>query len=177
MAEINYNINDELSDDQKEKLVMILDSFNDIFATDTLQYDPTPLIEHRIDFFDESSVAYTRPYRMSIKEQEILEKKAQELLKAGMIQSSISPFNSPVLLIKKPNGGYRLVCDMRKVNKLTKPYAYCLPRIDTTIDELSNQKWFTSIVHVMDSGPYLFVSRTERKQLFLPLEDPMNGQS
>ena len=140
-----YHTNPDLTNEQRFKLETLLESYDDVFANGLLNMEPTPMIEHAIPFTDENQVVHIRPYKMSAKESEILEQKAKDLLIAGIIKPSISPFNNPVLLIKKPSGDYRLVVDLRRINKLTRKQTYPIPRIDSTIDELSGQTWFTSI--------------------------------
>ena len=56
---------------------------------------------------------------------------------ARVIEKSSSPWNAPVLLVKKPDGTWRFY---RKLNTLTKKYCYHIPRIDETIDKLGKAK-------------------------------------
>ena len=144
-SENNYHVNEKLTKEEKDQLEKLLENYTDIFAHGYQNMPATNIIQHSIPFFDESAVVSVRPYRLSPKEAEILETKASELLKAGFIRPSTSAFSNPVLLLRKPNGDYRFVEDFRRVNKLTRKDTYAMPRIDSTIDELSGQTWFTSI--------------------------------
>ena len=42
----------------------------------------------------------------------------QELLHNGLIVPTSSPFAAPLLLVKKPDGGYRICIDYRKLSVL-----------------------------------------------------------
>jgi hypothetical protein len=74
-----------------------------------------------------------------------MEKQVAELLKNGMIQASTSLFASPVLLVKKKNGDWRLCVDYRMLNAYTVKDKFPLPVIDEFMDELVGAKWFTSL--------------------------------
>ncbi|ERE84747.1 HERV-K-7p22.1 provirus ancestral Pol protein [Cricetulus griseus] len=62
---------------------------------------------------------------------EALEKLVQEQLEAGHIQESTSPWNSPVFVIKKKSGKWRMLTDLRAINKdsLGKHLVFCALRI------------------------------------------------
>jgi hypothetical protein len=68
-----------------------------------------------------------------------------ELLEKGLIRPSVSPFGSPVIFVRKPNGELRLCIDYRAVNKLTVRNRYPLPRIDDLLDQLKGAKCFSSM--------------------------------
>ena len=82
-----------------------------------------------------------RNYRMIESEKVESNKQLTELLEKGLINPSVSPFGSPVMLVRKPNGEMRLVCDFIFVNRLmTVRNKYPLPRIDDSLDQLSGAK-------------------------------------
>jgi hypothetical protein len=68
----------------------------------------------------------------------------KEMLEAGIISKSRSPWASPVVLAPKANGKLRFCVDLRKVNEVTAKEIYPLPRIDDTLESLEGAKYFTA---------------------------------
>ena len=69
----------------------------------------------------------------------------QEMLANDVIQPSNSPWASPIVLVTKSDGSMRFCVDYRKLNAATRKDAYPLPRIDDTLDNLRNSKWFSTL--------------------------------
>jgi len=80
---------------------------------------------------------------------EIKYKAAQELvqdyLNRGILRHSRSPYSNPVVIVPKPDGRFRLVSDLRELNKITKPDAYPLPLIADLFLKVSKGKVFALI--------------------------------
>jgi hypothetical protein len=64
---------------------------------------------------------------------------------AGVITESNSPWSSPVVLVKKPDGSWRYCIDYRKLNAVTKKDSYPLPLISEVLDRLQGAVWFSSL--------------------------------
>lgn len=67
----------------------------------------------------------------------------QELLAAGIIKESCSPYASPIVIARKKNGKVRMCIDYRTLNAQTLPDQYTLPRIDDVLACLTGSRWFS----------------------------------
>ncbi|OUT23747.1 hypothetical protein CAS74_000116 [Pichia kudriavzevii] len=96
-------------------------------------YDGVDGIRKKIheEFRDVST--YRRQYKLSYSEKQELNKQVDELLKQGFIKPSSSPFNSPVLFVKKKDGSMRMCVDYRLLNNNTVKDKFPIPRIDELI--------------------------------------------
>ena len=68
-----------------------------------------------------------------------------EMLKNGIIRPSNSPWNAPVILVKKKDNTLRFVCDFRSLNDITVRDTYPLPRINEVIDRMDGTLLWTTL--------------------------------
>ena len=80
------------------------------------------------------------PYRVNPEKQVVLQQEVEYMLKNDLIEWSHSAWSSPCVLVPKPDKTYRFCTDFRKVNALTKPDSYTLPRIKDCIDRIGHFK-------------------------------------
>ena len=68
-----------------------------------------------------------------------------EMLDQGIIQPSVSPWSSPIVLVPKKDGSSRFCVDYRRLNSGSRKDVYLLPRIDDILDTLGQTKFFSSL--------------------------------
>lgn len=62
-----------------------------------------------------------------------------------MVEPADSAWSSPVVLVRKKDGKWRLCVDYRKLNAVTRRDAYPLPRIDDSLDALAGSLFFSTL--------------------------------
>lgn len=75
--------------------------------------------DHSIELIPGSNPFNLRPYRYSFEQKNAIEEIVAEMLKAQTVTTSVSPFASPVLLVKKKDSSWRLCMDYRRLNEIT----------------------------------------------------------
>ena len=82
-------------------------------------YHPRRDVDHQIELLPGSSPPSRPTFRLSAVELAELKKQLDELLAAGFIQPSKSPFGAPILFVKKKDGTMRMCVDYRALNNIT----------------------------------------------------------
>lgn len=104
----------------------------------------TTIVQHEINTGDAKPIRQA-PRRLPFHQRQTVRELVADMLDRGVVESSKSPWSSPIVLVKKKDGTTRFCVDFRKVNNLTKKDAHPLPRIDDTLDALGGAQWFTTL--------------------------------
>lgn len=101
--------------------------------------------DHTIPLLPNALPVNVRPYRYPHAQKMEIEAQVSKLLANGWIQPSTSPFSSPVLLLKKKDGSWRMCVDYRALNALTVKDRFPLPTIEELLDELGSARVFSKL--------------------------------
>jgi hypothetical protein len=84
-------------------------------------------------------------YRHPFSQKNEIEKMVHELLNEGVICPSTSPYSSPVVMVLKKEGSWRICPEFCALNKLTIKDKFPIPVIDYLLGELSGAQFFTKM--------------------------------
>lgn len=104
----------------------------------------TSLVEHRIESRTATPVKLP-PYRILYAYRDSVDKELQEILDTGIIEPSRSAWASPIVTVKNKDGNIRLCLDYQRLNSVTTPDTYPMPRIDELIHRLGTSKYITTL--------------------------------
>ena len=121
-----------LSGNKRAELMFLIQEFPMLFSDTPTR---THLLEHDIDV-GESLPLRQRFYRVSQQKKKHIDKEVAYLLENGLAEPSSSAWASPCLLVGKPDGTSRFCTDYRKLNAVTKPDSFPLPRIEDLVDQV-----------------------------------------
>eukprot|EP00253_Pinus_taeda_P023379 PITA_23379 len=140
------NINKNLEKSQQEELTKILQKKFTAFAweyNDMKGIDPKTCIHHI--YIEENSRPIIQPRRrMNPNLREIVKEELQKLLNVNFIYPiSDSRWVSPLVIVPKKNGKWRLCIDYKELNKETLKDHFPLPFIDQVLDTLVGKRYFS----------------------------------
>ncbi|GJY63672.1 retrotransposon-related protein [Tanacetum coccineum] len=122
-------------DTQSIELQTLLEEYADVFE------EPKTLPPHRsfdrqIPLKEGEVNVNIRPYRYPPAQKDVIKTMVKELLDSGVIRHSHSPFSSPIVMVKKKDGSWRMCIDYIQLNKFTVKDKFPIPVIEELIDEL-----------------------------------------
>ena len=129
---------EELAQKQAQELQAVLKQFGDIICETTGKAHDA---DHGIDTGEHTPIRSV-PYQLAPAWKEQLCVEVLSLLEQGIVRPSLSPWSSPMVPVRRPDGSVRLCIDFRKVNSITAPDPYAMPLIDDLIDQLREAIFF-----------------------------------
>lgn len=134
-------INENLERTQVERLKSLLYEYREGFTDIPGE---TNLVEHEINLTTDE-VIRTKAYPIPHALKQVMRSEIKDMLASGIIEPCNSPYNSPILLIKKADGSPRFTFDGRGINRITVFDTEPLPNMATLFDELHSAVYLSSI--------------------------------
>ena len=126
---------------QRQRLYNVLQENSGVFGSSIADLNSIPIVKQYIATGNAKPIKQ-RVYPTSHHHHKEIEKQGKEILKNGIIKHSITPWTSPVVLVRKADKTLRLCIDYRNPNKTTIKDSNPLPHIQDTLDTLCGNTLF-----------------------------------
>ncbi|CAG2208744.1 unnamed protein product [Mytilus edulis] len=132
-----------LSETQTLQFQRLLQKHSNAFAKSKYDLCCTDVIQHTINTGNVVPVKQN-PRLLPVAMQEEADRELSEMLDAGVLGPSMSPWAAPVVLFRKKDGSVRYCIDFRKITSLKKRDSYPLPCTQDCLEALHGS-WFSTI--------------------------------
>lgn len=141
---------DHLTAEQRKVFEEFAAEFSQVFKLDGDPLEKTNALELQIPLTSPDPI-YVKQYRLAKHHLKAAIETVNEWERAGIVEPTISAFNSPLVVVEKglrnPDNSirYRICCDLRGINKrLVKSY-YNLPKIQDIVDEIPKTRFYSCL--------------------------------
>ena len=133
-----------LTEAQRKQMCGLVYKNKDVFVGPDGKLGLTKVVKHSITLNDNVPIK-CRPYRAPLTQRKIIEEELDRMLDAGLIESSDSPYASPVVLVTKKDGSPRFCVDYRGLNAKSVKNSWPIPNINDCLDCLSGGRYFSTL--------------------------------
>ena len=120
------------------------------------------MVQHEIEIKKDATPKQDY-HRLSLGLEERVNNEFKELLDKGIIRASDSPWNAPIVVVKKPNSNDLRICiNYKKLNNVTIKPTYYIPDANQIFDSLHGAKYFSTLD--LSSAYYQCGIKEEHKQ-------------
>jgi hypothetical protein len=111
----------------------------DLLVKENSELPGTDLLNHEIHIAPDAVPMRQRQYKHSPRDKIEIQRQTDELLKAGIVQRSNTPWISPIILVRKAGTTERRMCvDFRRINAITSPRSFPLPSWESIVEKLAS---------------------------------------
>ena len=124
----------------------LVNNFSELFVEPSYHQPPKHGFVLDIDLEDNCPSIYQKPRKAPAAEQKAIRENFEKLAKQGVVVKSSSNFASPVTVVKKKNGDFRICVDYTKLNRYTKSLNFPLPNISNLQSIVNKEhRWFSTL--------------------------------
>ncbi|GJX70666.1 reverse transcriptase [Tanacetum coccineum] len=117
----------------------VLKDFESVFDVPK-ELPPKRTHDHRIPLVPNTPTVNIRPYKHHPSQKDAIKLLVKELLKSGVIRNNQSPFSSPIVMVKKKDGTWRMCVDYKQLNKAIVKDKFPILIVEELIDELKSTR-------------------------------------
>lgn len=137
----DVHISMSISESETIEVKGLLEQYRDVFTDFP---GCTDLVKFSIHVTTDEPVR-SKAYPSPLVTQETVRREIEVMLEMGVIEKSESPYASPIVLVRKPDGSVRFCVDFRKLNRITVFDPEPIPNPENLMTRLAKAKYFTKI--------------------------------
>ena len=142
----NFNVGTDLTHEQRMNIGRLLIRHREQFVfTEAGDIIGQIVNEEHVIVTGDAQPISQAPYRVSAFERKAIEEQVESMLANGIIKPVVSSWASPVVIVSKRDKSLRFCVDYRKLNAVTKPDRYPLPRMDDALDQLGQADMYSTM--------------------------------
>lgn len=141
----NLKSNDALNKNEKMISTNLIMDHVQCFTRDKSDLGFCSKVQHEIEVKKDAKPQQIY-HRLPLGLEERVEAEVKHLLERGIIRESDSPWNSPIVVVKKPNSNDLRICiNYKKLNSVTIKPTYYIPDANQIFDSLHGSRYFSTL--------------------------------
>ena len=136
----------KVPEEKKESYLKLLLKHHEVFSLTKSDLGRADLVMHEINVKNNEPI-FIKQFKIPDSHRHYLEDQVREWLQLGIVQPSRSRYNSPLFLVKKKDGTFRVVQDFRALNANSYVDKYTMQDVTECINEIgrSNSTIFSTL--------------------------------
>ena len=148
LADYKFDINPDLTESQKDELINLLYEYRVVFARNLEELGCYKNYEVDIETVEHRPY-FIKQYRLPEVQKQAAQAEIDQMVKIGLLEPALrSKYNSPYMMVKKKNGTFRMVIDLRRgANMVCKTWNFNSKSVQEVIEGVasSNSKYFSQL--------------------------------
>lgn len=132
----------------RDSLMKVIAEYQDVFHLEGEKLTVNNFYKQKIATTDDVPV-YTKNYKLPHAQLNEIEEQVKQLSDSNIIEPSVSPYNSPLLIVPKKGTDdkkhWRLVVDYRRLNNKIVSDKFPLTRLEDVLDKIGRAKYFSTL--------------------------------
>ena len=137
----DVQVGGDLTDKQRREAADLLKAFDDVLTDLPGRTDLEECSFELTTAEPFRAKCYPMPYAL----QQEMNAEVEKMLEMGIIEPSVSEYASPSLVVTKPDGTYRYIVDLRKLNSITLFDAEPLPNQEVVINKIGKKRYLSKM--------------------------------
>ncbi|XP_064470233.1 uncharacterized protein LOC135384984 [Ornithodoros turicata] len=134
-------ISSEICAEERREIELLLDQYGTVFSDVP---GKTDLVQCRLQMTTDRPI-YVKQYPLPYALRESVQEEVERMLQMGVIEPSESAYNSPVVIVKKPDRTNRLCIDFRRINDALVSNSEPIPNAEEIFTTIANKRVFSKL--------------------------------